>query len=156
MEIVEKCFLKFGAQSALVRKFQIKSIQRLASLKDSNAELDLELVEASLNTIISSLQDKETIVRWSSAKGIGRTCHHLSTEMTSSVVDLLIDRFNNAEPLESTFVWHGLCLSFGELARRRILPCEFIPRILDCIEHVHFPYIGACIRLQKRKLFSRQ
>lgn len=47
---------------------------------------------------------KDTIVRWSSAKGIGRISCRLPLEMADDVVSAVLDLFDDAE---TDFAWHG-------------------------------------------------
>ena len=50
------------------------------------------------------LQDPETIVRWSAAKGVGRITARLPGGLASDIVSSLLECFG---PLETNYSWHG-------------------------------------------------
>lgn len=75
-------------------------------------------LEDIIGTIISFLSDKDTVVRWSAAKGIGRITMRLSQGLASDVVDALFALF---EDDSSDMNWHGGCLAIAELVRRGLL-----------------------------------
>lgn len=68
--------------------------------------------------MIENLKDKDTVVRWSAAKGIGRITSRLNMEMADDVVMAVIGLFS---PNESEETWHGGCLTIGELSKRGLL-----------------------------------
>ncbi|KAJ3277479.1 hypothetical protein HK104_003260, partial [Borealophlyctis nickersoniae] len=112
-------------------------------------EMD-EIVEILLN----GLRDKDTIVRWSAAKGIGRIANRLprdlAQEVVASVLSLLEeDTFPSAmgdgtdysQVSDST--WHGACLAMAELARRGLLLPE---RLLESI-----PWVIRALKFDQRR-----
>uniref|UniRef100_A0A3P9J9T9 Tubulin-specific chaperone D n=1 Tax=Oryzias latipes TaxID=8090 RepID=A0A3P9J9T9_ORYLA len=77
-----------------------------------------EELEAVIELLLIGLKDKETIVRWSAAKGIGRVTGRLPKELADEVVGSLLDCFSFQE---TDSAWHGGCLALAELGRRGLL-----------------------------------
>ena len=86
---------------------------------DDEEEYDVpEDIEAVLEQLLSRLGDKDTIVRWSAAKGVGRVTGRLPRELADEVVESLLDLFTIRQSDSS---WHGGCLALAELGRRGLL-----------------------------------
>ncbi|EGD78176.1 hypothetical protein PTSG_09052 [Salpingoeca rosetta] len=82
-------------------------------------EVDVpEAIEDVLDLLLTGLGDKDTIVRWSSAKGVGRITGRLPKHFADEVVESLQGLFTYHEADTS---WHGGCLALAELARRGLL-----------------------------------
>ncbi|XP_076608803.1 tubulin-specific chaperone D [Chaetodon auriga] len=77
-----------------------------------------EEVETVVEHLLVGLKDKETIVRWSAAKGIGRVTGRLPKELADEVVGSVLDCFSFQE---TDNAWHGGCLALAELGRRGLL-----------------------------------
>lgn len=77
-----------------------------------------EEVETVIEHLLVGLKDKETIVRWSAAKGIGRVTGRLPKELADEVVGSVLDCLSFQETDNS---WHGGCLALAELGRRGLL-----------------------------------
>ncbi|KAF6727713.1 Tubulin-specific chaperone D [Oryzias melastigma] len=77
-----------------------------------------EELEAVIEHLLVGLKDKETIVRWSAAKGIGRVTGRLPKELADEVVGSVLDCFSFQE---TDSAWHGGCLALAELGRRGLL-----------------------------------
>ncbi|XP_010728726.3 tubulin-specific chaperone D [Larimichthys crocea] len=77
-----------------------------------------EEVETVIEQLLGGLKDKETIVRWSAAKGIGRVTGRLPKELADEVVGSVLDCFSFQE---TDNAWHGGCLALAELGRRGLL-----------------------------------
>ncbi|XP_072299328.1 tubulin-specific chaperone D [Eucyclogobius newberryi] len=77
-----------------------------------------EEVETVIEHLLVGLKDKETIVRWSAAKGIGRVTGRLPRELADEVVGSVLDCFSFQE---TDNAWHGGCLALAELGRRGLL-----------------------------------
>lgn len=71
---------------------------------DYFAEIDEEELENIIDFLLLNLKDKDTIVRWSAAKGLGRITSRLNMEMADDVVQAVISMFS---PSESDNTWHG-------------------------------------------------
>lgn len=84
--------------------------------------------------LIDTLKDKDTMVRYSTAKGISRLCCRLPPAFIDQVVDEILALFSSnisdflgkGEDLSnvSEFTWQGSCLALAELARRGLLSGE--------------------------------
>jgi hypothetical protein len=85
--------------------------------EDEDYEIPEEL-EIFIQLLFSALRDKDTIVRWSAAKGIGRLTHRLSQGLADEIVASLMELFDSRE---TDSAWHGACLAVAELARRGLL-----------------------------------
>jgi hypothetical protein len=105
--------------------------------KDSSAQDYQELVQYSsaiesvIDKLLESLKDKDTIVRWSSAKGIGRVTNRLPKDYADEVMEGILHNFS---PREGNGAWHGGCLALAELARRGLLLPERIPTVIPVIQ----------------------
>ncbi|KAM9843702.1 tubulin-specific chaperone D [Aulostomus maculatus] len=77
-----------------------------------------EELETVIEHLLVGLKDKETIVRWSAAKGIGRVTGRLPKELADEVVGSVLDCFSFQE---TDNTWHGGCLALAELGRRGLL-----------------------------------
>ncbi|KAM3846755.1 tubulin-specific chaperone D isoform 1-T1 [Vipera latastei] len=75
-------------------------------------------VENVIEQLLIGLKDKDTIVRWSAAKGIGRLTGRLPKELADDVVGSVLDCFSFQE---TDNAWHGGCLALAELGRRGLL-----------------------------------
>jgi len=89
------------------------------------AEMDRELteplldhVESVVEQLLLGLRDKDTVVRWAAAKGVGRVTMRLPKSLADDVVHAVLQLFN---PVEGDGAWHGGCLAVAELARRGLL-----------------------------------
>jgi len=98
------------------------------------------VIEECIGYILESLGDKNTVVRWSAAKGLGRIVErlpkYLGDEVIGSVVQMLGDR---GDP----DMWHGGCFALAELSRRGLLLpsrlSEVIPLVLKVSSPPPFP-----------------
>ncbi|KAK2172898.1 hypothetical protein NP493_921g01087 [Ridgeia piscesae] len=77
-----------------------------------------EEVEEVIEQLLSGLKDKDTVVRWSAAKGIGRLTGRLPQELADEVVGSIMQLFTI---VETDAAWHGGCLAMAELGRRGLL-----------------------------------
>ncbi|XP_053674003.1 tubulin-specific chaperone D [Anopheles nili] len=136
-----------GARSLLanvqktVTLSSLKEAQQSESLSECTEEEDDvedEEVPADIEEIIErlllGLKGNSTIVRWSSAKGIGRITNRLPKLLGDEVVSSVIELLN---PLEPDDAWHGACLALAELAKRGLLLpsrlSEIIPLLLQAL-----------------------
>ncbi|XP_070937997.1 tubulin-specific chaperone D isoform X2 [Macaca nemestrina] len=77
-----------------------------------------EGVESVIEQLLVGLKDKDTVVRWSAAKGIGRMAGRLPKALADDVVGSVLDCFSFQETDKA---WHGGCLALAELGRRGLL-----------------------------------
>eukprot|EP00736_Rhodelphis_marinus_P002796 Rmarinus@m.297 len=89
-----------------------------------------EEVEDLLDILLVGLKDKQTVVRWSSAKGIGRITGRLSLELADDIVGAVLELFSAAEEEDA---WHGGCLALAELARRGLLLPSRLGEVLPVV-----------------------
>uniref|UniRef100_A0A8D2D2J7 Tubulin-specific chaperone D n=1 Tax=Sciurus vulgaris TaxID=55149 RepID=A0A8D2D2J7_SCIVU len=75
-------------------------------------------VESVIEQLLVGLKDKDTVVRWSAAKGIGRMAGRLPRALADDVVGSVLDCFSFQETDKA---WHGGCLALAELGRRGLL-----------------------------------
>lgn len=99
---------------------------------DEEEEEDIsENLEIIIEILLNGLRDKDTIVRWSAAKGIGRIAQRLPQELGEDVVGSLLELFEENTLIDksghldlsavSDHTWHGVSLAVAELSRRGLL-----------------------------------
>ncbi|XP_041315374.1 tubulin-specific chaperone D isoform X3 [Pyrgilauda ruficollis] len=95
---------------------------------DDDEEYDIPAeIENVVEQLLVGLKDKDTIVRWSAAKGIGRITGRLPKELADDVIGSLLDCFSFQE---TDNAWHGGCLALAELGRRGLLLPSRIPDVV--------------------------
>ncbi|XP_053767028.1 tubulin-specific chaperone D isoform X2 [Desmodus rotundus] len=98
---------------------------------DSEEGYDVpEEVECVTEQLLIGLKDKDTVVRWSAAKGIGRVAGRLPQELADDVVGSVLDCFSFQETDDA---WHGGCLALAELGRRGLLLPPRLPDVVAVI-----------------------
>lgn len=90
-----------------------------------------EAIESIIDKLLEGLKDKDTVVRWSAAKGIGRVTNRLPKDYADEVVEGLLQMFS---PRESNGAWHGGCLAIAELARRGLLLPERLDKVIPVVK----------------------
>ncbi|KAI8822570.1 armadillo-type protein [Fimicolochytrium jonesii] len=127
-----------GSRSLEVNLAQIGSESKngVESCDTPDDDDDDDFVPESMETIVgillNGLRDKDTIVRWSAAKGVGRIMERLPKDLgqdiAASVIALLSEdilpgydgsTYDLSQVSDST--WHGSCLALAELSRRGLL-----------------------------------
>ncbi|PVD38225.1 hypothetical protein C0Q70_00836 [Pomacea canaliculata] len=87
--------------------------------EDQDEEFEVpEESEEVIGQLLGCLKDKDTIVRWSAAKGVGRVTGRLPKELADDVVGSVLELFSYQE---TDGAWHGGCLTLAELGRRGLL-----------------------------------
>ncbi|KAI7861698.1 tubulin folding cofactor D C terminal-domain-containing protein [Spinellus fusiger] len=105
-----------------------------------------ENLEVVFEILLTALKDRDTIVRWSAAKGIGRMAQRLPLELAEDVIGTILELFEEntythptTGQLDMTAVsentWHGASLAIAELARRGLLLPERLESTLPWIIH---------------------
>ncbi|PWZ02675.1 ARM repeat-containing protein [Testicularia cyperi] len=108
---------------------------------DSDVPEDIDYCIARL---IDGLQHKDTVVRYSAAKGLARLCDRLPRSFISQVCDAVVglfhinvpDLYEGANDLSSVSenTWQGACMALAELARRGMLFADDLSDKLPWIE----------------------
>ncbi|ETM99131.1 hypothetical protein PPTG_18987 [Phytophthora nicotianae INRA-310] len=104
--------------------------------QDSNDDDDddafevVEELEQIVEALLCGLRDKDTVVRWSAAKGIGRITGRLPYEFADDIVQSVLELF---VATEDDGAWHGASLALAELARRGVLLPQRLPDAVDCV-----------------------
>lgn len=92
---------------------------------DDDTEYDIpEEIEEVLELLLVAMKDKDTVVRWSAAKGVGRVTGRLPLELADDVVGSVLELCDHSQ---GDGAWHGACLTLAELGRRGLL----LPQRLD-------------------------
>ena len=103
-----------------------------------------ESVESVIEILINGMQDKDTIVRWSSSKGIGRITQRLPKDLGQDIVNSIVDLFSINTFINSRMdmdisncsdqTWHGACLALAELARRGLMLPDKLPEVIMWVQ----------------------
>lgn len=106
-------------------------INRLDNIEDSNEDIEVvDEVEEVIDQLIQGLRNSDGVVRWSTAKGIGRVTGRLPKELADEVVGSVLELFS---PREGDSAWHGGCLALAELGRRGLLLPERLPQVVPVV-----------------------
>ncbi|KAG2760722.1 Tubulin-specific chaperone D [Phytophthora cactorum] len=97
---------------------------------DDDAFEVVEELEQIVEALLCGLRDKDTVVRWSAAKGIGRITGRLPYEFADDIVQSVLELF---VATEDDGAWHGASLALAELARRGVLLPQRLPDAVDCV-----------------------
>eukprot|EP01031_Cornospumella_fuschlensis_P039379 gene39379-47934_t len=103
--------------------------QSLADDDEESVSFPDEL-EDIIGLIISFLSDKDTVVRWSAAKGVGRITMRLTKALAADVLQAVLSLFEDAS---ADMNWHGGCLAIAELSRRGLLLPEQLGPVVEVI-----------------------
>jgi hypothetical protein len=74
----------------------VQAVDLEAAEEEQDYDIPPEIEEV-LGLLLDGLRDKDTIVRWSSAKGVGRITERLPRELGDEVVQGVIDLFSFTE-----------------------------------------------------------
>jgi tubulin-specific chaperone D len=80
-----------------------------------------DIVEQVVESLLRALRHRDTVVRWSAAKGVGRITGRLPREHAEDVVQAVVDLFTSPSMARADSAWHGGCLALAELARRGLI-----------------------------------
>ncbi|KAF8895385.1 ARM repeat-containing protein [Infundibulicybe gibba] len=98
-----------------------------------------EEVEGILEQLLTALKDNDTIVRWSSAKGIARICERLPSDFADQVLETILGLFSIHSmaaarvydlPAIAECTWHGASLACAEMARRDLIQATRLPELM--------------------------
>jgi len=151
--------------STLARKLVIKISRRIAvaivktDLGDAPIESTLseEALEDSIDHLLTSLEDKDTLVRVSASKALSIVVFDLDSDMASDVVTHLLEDLSADTPTEeasweknyrevNAMKWHGLILALSQLIFRRVGlahgPLDLIERLLPALSFEQRSLLG--------------
>ncbi|KAF8713101.1 Tubulin folding cofactor D C terminal, partial [Rhizoctonia solani] len=102
-----------------------------------------ESMEEVVEQLIAGVQDQDTSVRYSSAKGIARVASRLPEAFSDEIVDAITTLFSvhGTNPDDNTLdlppaaemTWHGACLSCAELARFGMISASRVKDVVGWI-----------------------
>ncbi|EGG21632.1 tubulin folding cofactor D [Cavenderia fasciculata] len=98
---------------------------------ESSAKIE-EIIEILMS---DGLGNKDTTVRWTSAKAMGRIIGLLDQEMGEQVIGFIFTCFEG-EP--DPFAWHGGCLALAELCRRGLILPDNIGNLVEKVNKALF------------------
>ncbi|TRM60520.1 armadillo-type protein [Schizophyllum amplum] len=110
------------------------------------AEPDIDVpeeVETALEQLFASLQDKDTVVRWSAAKGVARIAERLPRDFAEQILETVLGHFSIHSvasaslydvPTVAEGTWHGACLTCAEMARRGLVSAEKLPELIGWLD----------------------
>ena len=75
--------------------------------EDEEVEEVVPEIEEIIEQLLAALKDRDTVVRWSAAKGVGRLCMRLPRGFADDVVEAILSHFEDAE---DDGAWHGIDL----------------------------------------------
>ena len=100
---------------------------------DEDVDPPLELDDL-IDILLTAISDKDTIVRWSAAKGIARVSARLSMQYSIQITSAILENFKLDD-----CAFHGACLALAELCRRGcILPfllADIVPFVLKSLNY---------------------
>jgi len=108
---------------------EVKQLEEKKEEEDDSESFDLpEETEEIIDVLLQGLRDRDTVVRWSAAKGVGRIGGRLPKEFANEVASAVLDTFSRR--VDGDSAWHGGCLAVAELARRGLLLPERLPEVI--------------------------
>lgn len=79
------------------------------------------IIECIVDSLLVALQHRDTVVRWSAAKGIGRVTGRLPEAHADDIATAVLDLFTSPAVKRADSIWHGGCLCLAELVRRGLI-----------------------------------
>jgi len=125
--------------NALARKLRVKIMSRVGTIeipphRDVGFQIP-ETLEEILDWLLSSLSDKDTIVRYTAAKAVARIILSLPTSFSDEIISTLFQKMDEGllkESPEWDFSsvdensWHGCLLCLADIAWHQPLPSNQI------------------------------
>ncbi|KAL4858426.1 Tubulin-folding cofactor D [Chlorella vulgaris] len=125
-----------AAAAAAAAQEAFAEAQRVAAEAAAEAEAEedvehAEQLEGVIEALLTGLADRDTVVRWSAAKGVGRVTGRLPRDLGDDVLGSLLCAFFT--PGAGDTAWHGGCMGLAELARRGLLLPERLPEVVPLV-----------------------
>ncbi|CAK9094177.1 Tubulin-specific chaperone D (Beta-tubulin cofactor D) (Tubulin-folding cofactor D) [Durusdinium trenchii] len=120
---------------------QAAGVSTAVAEEEEDEEDAPEEVEEVVELLLTSLSNKDTVVRWAAAKGVGRVTNRLSRDFGDQVLESLLERCFSFR--ETDKAWHGGCLALAELTRRGLLLPERLPTVIPLVcQALHFEQVS--------------
>ncbi|RNF09907.1 putative tubulin folding cofactor D [Trypanosoma rangeli] len=143
LAVVTSCVGVIGVAAHVTHTDEGNGIERSSSYNNTGGQAEVDTtcddeavvendegLEEAIGLMLVNLSHKDTVVRWSAAKGVGRICDRLPRVMAEDVIAAVLDVFSNEHSDSS---WHGGLLAVAELCRRSILHPRHLDTVLSCI-----------------------
>ncbi|KAG5477860.1 hypothetical protein LSCM1_05162 [Leishmania martiniquensis] len=98
--------------------------------EDNGPDGDEESLETGIGLLLEAVGHKDTVVRWSAAKGIGRVCERLPAALAEEVMGAVLEVFKNTY---SDAHWHGGLLTIAELCRRSLVGTALLAKVVPLV-----------------------
>lgn len=118
-----------AAQATAAAQAAASPAEEEAEEDDDDIEVPTE-IEDIVEMLLTGLRDRDTVVRWSAAKGIGRVTGRLPRDFAGDVVGAVLQLLCEEE---GDGAWHGGCLALAELARRGLLLPSLLPEVVPVV-----------------------
>lgn len=82
---------------------------------------DAQSLELVIDMLLSALRHRDTVVRWSAAKGVARITARLPPSLAADVVASVVELFDQRAEARADAALHGACLALAELVRRGLI-----------------------------------
>ncbi|KAG5503545.1 hypothetical protein JKF63_05685 [Porcisia hertigi] len=99
-------------------------------VNDDGLDGDEESLETGIGLLLQAVGHKDTVVRWSAAKGIGRVCERLPVALAEEVMGAVLEIFRN---VYSDTHWHGGLLTIAELCRRSLVSTRLLAKVVPLV-----------------------
>ncbi|KAG8904796.1 hypothetical protein FRB99_001186 [Tulasnella sp. 403] len=126
--------------ATVTRKRLMGELVTIGPATDEDIEVP-ETVEAAIAELLSSVQDRDTIVRWSAAKGIARVAERLPADYANQILESILSLYSihsldneDEVPAAAEGTWHGATLASAEMARRGLVSKQNLPTLLDWLK----------------------
>lgn len=99
---------------------------------DTEENINYDLLEIIIECLLNGLTDKDYIVRWTAAKGVGRICERIDKDMVCDIFSSLLENMEGSE--EGSL--QGSCLAIAELAKRGLILPEQLHSVTSLINKI--------------------
>ena len=96
---------------------------------DIDIDVNYDYIENIIQCVLEGITDKDSIVRWTASKAIGRICERLDKSM---IQDILNEILNNFDISEENYL-QGSCLAIAELIKRGLVLPDQLENIVNLL-----------------------